>query len=812
MADTSTSAAAAAATFIPKDTVSIRVGDSQVNVYPRVEPLWCIPEKAHAFHVTKSACHSVHLQPDLHLDTFGQFMNSSAVVDSMRFEFDDRFNACWLDMTYLTILSFHNSQGQVIANAVTAADTSVLKPVQNGNLADCRPADVRFARVQLALDFRDLCTAAAPTDNTTLRAAYYIELPQSVVVLTNGAGANYNLTTFHGAADLRTLSVDEIRRDVLSQVFQDAPVELVEAAFNLATVSTESTSIQARIKNDILRIAMKTIEHAIFESLCPNYTMEPQAAVESVFQVAKDNEGNEITHTVANYYAYLFASARPLLHQRNLPVDLVSIFIKNSHPDIQNVLKETYTRLNDVRSREKRFQCSELSIVLKLMISAEHRIASTQDIINRAIGGQSFHAGTAAYPSVAERTLTKYQPGNNGGRESPSKRLRQIFDCFGCGGPHPFTEKDCPHFKDPEYKKRAKEAKNAFMNAKRMKGKGGRMRAGEPNFNDLSDSGKEKMKQQILAAAAGSVAPGSESSDVSTITGPVSPKKNNPVILIVGARVHVSGNNPALPVPVQSLLPHITIELGTDSDAPPAAMNCVLDTGASLTTGNFFYCSYIAKRFPQTVSTVYTSDSFAPITLSGVVQRDGSSVTTELPIAFEFHMPYLTNDGSPTKLLVACGPQVSVNIILGIPFIAATGMSIDLMDNVADCRKLAVKPFSIQSMKARVHVPSPSPANLVTQDVEYGSFVSDIERLEQHVAEVYATAPDAPKRARFSENVETHSIVSDSDPTPPNQPVMVTASAVAASGVPALSNATLRDALTDIAAMGVETQDYDGTE
>ena len=73
MADTSTSAAAAAATFIPKDTVSIRVGNSHVNVYPRVEPLWCIPEKAHAWHVTKSACHSVHLQPDLQLDTFGRW-------------------------------------------------------------------------------------------------------------------------------------------------------------------------------------------------------------------------------------------------------------------------------------------------------------------------------------------------------------------------------------------------------------------------------------------------------------------------------------------------------------------------------------------------------------------------------------------------------------------------------------------------------------------------------------------------------------------------------------------------------------------
>eukprot|EP00956_Cyclotella_meneghiniana_P029594 scaffold72230_cov36-Cyclotella_meneghiniana.AAC.3 len=796
-------------TFVPKDCVSVTIGNVQVNVYPRVDPLWCIPEKGHAYHVTKSAFHAVHLQPDLHLDAFGQYMNSSAVVDSQRFEFEDRFKASWIDMRYLTILSFHNSQGQEIANAVTDADASVLKPVINGNIADCRPADVRFVRVQIALDFRDLCTAAAPNDNTTLRAAYYIELPQTMAVVLNGLGVARNLVTFHGAADLRTLSVEEIRRDILSLVFQDAPVELVEAAFNLATVSTDSSGIQARIKNDILRIAMSTIEHAVFESLCPNYTMEPQAAVESVFQITKDAEGNAITYTVAQYYAYLFAAARPLLNQRTLPVDLVGIFIKNSHPDIQNVLKETYPKLHDARSREKRFVCSELNVVLKKMIAAEHRISSTQDIINRAIGGQSFTAGTPALASVAERTLTKYQPGDGGRPESPSKRRRGVT-CFGCGKPHPFTETDCPHFNDPAYQKKARENRAAFMDAKRSRGKGGRLRKGEPNFTDLSESGKEKMKQQILSAAANSSAPGCESSDVSSLTSPGSPKKKPPVVLIVGARVLATPNRQALPVPVQSLLPHIVIELGTDPDAPPVAMNCVVDTGASLTTGNFFYCSHIAKRFPQVVSAVYTSENFAPITLSGVVQTDGVAVTAELPVAFEFHMPYLTSDGSPTNLLVACGPQVSVNLILGIPFLSAAGMSIDLEDNVVDCKKLAVKPFSITSMKARVHVPSSASAHtVVSQDDTYGSFVSDLEKLEQKITELYSVVSYAPKRARFLESADAPSVVSDTDQ---KLPVTNRESNVTRSGVPTLSNEVLRDALAEVAALGLETPDYNGTE
>eukprot|EP00956_Cyclotella_meneghiniana_P025130 scaffold51757_cov42-Cyclotella_meneghiniana.AAC.3 len=204
------------------------------------------------------------------------------------------------------------------------------------------------------------------------------------------------------------------------------------------------------------------------------------------------------------------------------------------------------------------------------------------------------------------------------------------------------------------------------------------------------------MKQQIMTVASDTKTPGTdESSDVSTITAPASPTKKPPVILVAGAQVLAAGNCEPLPVPVQSLLPHIIIDLGTDADAPPLAMSCVVDTGASLTTGNFFYCSYIAKRFPQTVSKVYTSENYAPISLSGVVQTDGVAVTTKLPVAFEFHMPYLTIDGSPTNLLVACGPQVSVNIILGVHFVSASGMTIDFVDNVADCRKPASWPSNL---------------------------------------------------------------------------------------------------------------------
>ena len=78
-------------------------------------------------------------------------------------------------------------------------------PVQNGAAASCRKPNVGFVRVLSSIDFALLVTIvyAGPT---ILCSQYYIELSQTTVPLVNGVGVNYNLTTWHGTADLLTLS------------------------------------------------------------------------------------------------------------------------------------------------------------------------------------------------------------------------------------------------------------------------------------------------------------------------------------------------------------------------------------------------------------------------------------------------------------------------------------------------------------------------------------------------------------------------------------------------------------------------------
>jgi hypothetical protein len=98
----------------------------------------------------------------------------------------------------------------------------------------CHTEGVTFVRVSLRLDFLDLCTITLAI-SCVLRGNYYIELPQNTVQLINGSNKAYNLTTFTGAADLRTLSPSDIQRDLLSETHQDGPFDLFQLAFNLTS-------------------------------------------------------------------------------------------------------------------------------------------------------------------------------------------------------------------------------------------------------------------------------------------------------------------------------------------------------------------------------------------------------------------------------------------------------------------------------------------------------------------------------------------------------------------------------------------------
>jgi hypothetical protein len=499
-----------------------------------------------------------------------------------------------------------------------------------------------------------------------------------------------------------------------------------------------------------------------------------------------DAAGNVTTYKVAQYHSLMSAAARTFAHMREYPVDLCTLFMRGLHPDIKAQFEEFYPNHTQPHDRNGRLQRAALAEILKQASRAEDHVINTQRLISRQMG-QTFTADVDSYASQAERTLAIYQKGPaspdqsapSGDRRGRPKVLGRGHSCHGCGEHHMWSE--CPNKNKPGVADRARENIAKFKAARsKAGGRAGRFRKREPNLDDFTESGRAKITKQVLEASVSEEAPDEELSTMSSpsnssgLRSPTAasspaargrggrgrgPYGTNPFIFIVDAVILASPTKPILPVPINTNLPHITLQLAAaDEDADAPCLSVTVDTAASITTRNSDFLFKISRNFPGCVAAIYTDKNYSPLTLSGVVQRNGSAVTTELPLAFVFRLPYYTKKNEPALLMIGAGPHVNVNVILGIPFIEASQMIIDFNDRVIECRALDCPPFPIVSKRAQV-TPTTAAASIpiIGHDpAKYSEFLRELDGLEAHVASVYAT-PASPahsdKKVRFDSSV-----------------------------------------------------------
>jgi hypothetical protein len=234
------------------------------------------------------------------------------------------------------------------------------------------------------------------------------------------------------------------------------------------------------------------------------------------------------------------------------------------------------------------------------------------------------------------------------------------------------------------------------------------------DYNKLNDRDKASVRESILA----SLCIRNTTDEASTITTDSTCPRNScknsltkqakMAILVIDVLVllSVSLNKSILLAPIMTNFPHIHLQLGMGLDCPKCpVLCCVLDTAATLTTGNFHFVAAVTKRYPHCVAKIFVPEDYNPIVLSAIVQRRGKSVTTKLTVGFQFHLPYLMKDGSLTSIVIATGSHVTVDTIVGLPFIQATQAIIDLSDNVAYLCTNDAPPFTMEYRRTTVHVP-----------------------------------------------------------------------------------------------------------
>ena len=200
------------------------------------------------------------------LEAIGTQLNCNSQVDGSMFDVRSIFDKAWYNFANLAIQLFHNSAGAVLINTVSAVDPSILLPVTGGPLPTSRQQDVRYVRVSCTVDFSRLISIPGPT---VLCVRFYIKLPQMMLVMVNGVGANYNLTSWLGADDLRGLTRDEVRLQILEPCLRDGPITLGVADFNLAEANVDVETIRDTIQAKILKLGFKQICSSIFQQLCP---------------------------------------------------------------------------------------------------------------------------------------------------------------------------------------------------------------------------------------------------------------------------------------------------------------------------------------------------------------------------------------------------------------------------------------------------------------------------------------------------------------------------------------------------------------
>ncbi len=134
-------------------------------------------------------------------------------------------------------------------------------------------------------------------------------------------------------------------------------------------------------------------------------------------------------------------------------------------------------------------------------------------------------------------------------------------------------------------------------------------------------------------------------------------------------------------------------------------------------------------------------DDYNPIVNSGIVQHSGKCITTKLTVGFQFYLPYLTGSGQLTSILIATGLHVMVNLIVGLPFIQATGMILNTTDHIAELKTLDAPPFPIEYHCATVYVPIVDESKNRVSIVDYQPVVKLTEDLECHFAEAVNPPP-----------------------------------------------------------------------
>jgi len=132
------------APFIPQKPKIVSIGRMSVSLYRKVDETMSDLEKALAFQHNRTGLAGANLDQRARILTLANQMNLMLMAEAGLADWERKLSKNWSNFQYLKILSWHDEKGTRISNTTIPGDSSILLPVQDGNIADCcSPGGIR---------------------------------------------------------------------------------------------------------------------------------------------------------------------------------------------------------------------------------------------------------------------------------------------------------------------------------------------------------------------------------------------------------------------------------------------------------------------------------------------------------------------------------------------------------------------------------------------------------------------------------------------------------------------------------------------
>jgi uncharacterized Zn finger protein (UPF0148 family) len=670
--------------FVPKDNVSLNLGKTTIYVYPHISEEMSNTEKAYSFLVNKSALESTDINPKVRLQSFSDLTGTTSLVGILQARHVDHALAFIRRAQSFTVRSYHLPNGLIIADCSKLDGTLKSTDAQtNGNR---RPADIQYVKIACDVVFSDI----TPGNTQLYPFTFFVRLHMETRFVRNSTGNEISLTTFFGDDDWAT-SVDQ---EILDAIW-DHPRSLKQP-FNLIppSIVDPNADAQIRIKECVdalesltLTAAWEDITKKIFAQICPNFVDDPAAIIQSIHQISYDSStpDKKIVLSVSQYFNAIQRLTSFLPKSNDWSIDVTQHFLSHLVTDVRDQMKgQGHIYDPAISTRAPFAQISALQTAFSSAILAETNLQRVRNIAQQEVKStHAFHTNLQmkSNMSVAEKTITRYQP----------------RECWGCGSPdHVYSDRTgtifCPRAAEPEVKAKFDATRKDFQERRKARAKKTSDKRKSSNMTTVLSTLLQDLDADQLRALLANKKPKTETDD--------STKKDFITFATFLCLPTSLNSKPLLPISVDTNLPHFMLPIGQPSSN--FQLSVAYDTCAVLCVGWAGYHLAIAKKFPHLVkSLVWANEEYTPLTLSGVVSDDdgdkskSEKLVTTLPAIIEYYMPHPSKQGQPTSFKVAIGDNVAVNTLIGMSMIRPAKFSLDLEDNVIDNGILDTKPFPV---------------------------------------------------------------------------------------------------------------------